>query len=232
MPAPPPLQLTFLFLSLLSLLLPPLLASTPPSSNPSAPSFPHSFSATVHITSNLLPDGIEYPPKLRSYRIHYSVPLQKAKIEVLEGTDKGTTYLRSYADKTEYEVRTGDYPSCSRSHLPTDMPAPLLPALIHIGGSVISSADTNHFVHATSLERTHMYFAGDVPVRLLHEDVSQGGDVATALMTYDYEDVALVGEGGFEEGVWELGGDWTREKCELHVGGFPYVHLWHWYLRV
>ena len=40
------------------------------------------------------------------------------------------------------------------------------------------------------------------------------------------------GRGGGDGGGGGGGGPWSHKACSRHVGGFPYLHLFHHYLRV
>ena len=150
--------------------------------------------------------------------------------------------------------------SCRRSYLGTRMPLPTIPKAVHVGtetlasvggGGGTTSVTANHFVRDEGHSRVHMYFdvASGLPLRLLHEDVEEGSGVATATMTYDFADVQLLSDEQLSamtlpqkqqqqqqqqdgKNPWQLPGGFTHETCERHVGGFPYLHLFHYYLRV
>jgi len=207
-----------------SLLLLLLLFSCTASSPPTPPTFPTSFTATVTITSNLLPLDTTYPPRTKTIHLAYSLPLATVKV-----TTQGRTYVRSYQTSTEYLLKTAPHPSCHRSHLPTTIPAPILPHLVYVNDELVNGVIAEHYVHETTLSRVHMYFRRGLPVSLVHEEFH--GDKLVRIMTYDYSDVKTVKDGEWEEEQFGIDG-YDHDECELDVGGYPYVHLFHHYLRV
>ena len=190
------------------------------------PKFPTSFTATLTITANLLPKDTTYPPRVKTLSLSYSLPLNSALV-----SSPTHTHVRHYQTEDEYLVKHGTYPSCQRSHLPTSMPEPTLPAATHVGSAVHGGVPAEHYIHDIGVERVHMYFSHDLPLALVHEQYNITTGAATALMTYEYSDVQVVEDGDWEEEAFDVPG-YGRSECELHVGGYPYMHLWHHYLRV
>ena len=149
---------------------------------------------------------------------------------ISHGLDEGKVYLRDYERESEYMVKSGDYPKCQRSFLAEEMLRPALPAMVHLGTELIDGTNCDHYVRDIGIERVHVYFNGKVPVRLRHESVDEGGE-STDTMSYDITNFEEVAEGG--KGMdFDMPGGWDHEGCERFVGGFPYLHLFHYYLRV
>lgn len=49
-----------------------------------------------------------------------------------------------------------------------------------------------------------------------------------AMLTYDYTDVVL-GKQDIRE--FELPDGYSHAKCFRHVGGFPYLHIFHYFVK-
>jgi len=49
------------------------------------------------------------------------------------------------------------------------------------------------------------------------------------VMTWTWEHMRI---GPLEAAVFELPALWTHARCSRHIGGWPYLHLMHTYLRV
>ena len=65
-----------------------------------------------------------------------------------------------------------------------------------------------------------------MPVRLVDESMYDG--VVTPLMTYD---VTYQNLGAQPEADFQLPPEYSHKSCTRHVGGFPYIHAFHHYLR-
>ncbi|GMH89732.1 hypothetical protein TrVE_jg6250 [Triparma verrucosa] len=201
-------------------------------SAPPAPAFPSSFSAQITITSNLLPADIVYPPRVKIVRLLYSLELQKAKIVIEKGHDEGKMYVRDYGGEMDYELSAG---SCRRAFLGEEMTPPTLPLSVHLGDAQISEGGTmtnyEHFVRSTVYSNIHIYSdpGNGYPRRLVVEDIDDDG-VTEVSMTYDIDSLQELT--GSED--WTIGEGHTEGiegSCERFVGGFPYMHLFHYYLR-
>jgi hypothetical protein len=140
---------------------------------------------------------------------------------------------------------------CLRSHLGEDMPPPQLPLMVLLGFELIDGLECAHWVRDDGDERVHVYYSppsgscsGDnaggeadgglwTPRRLIHESVDFG--VATKLMTYDFTDFeALDNEETTQQRYFTLNSiedGLVEAECERFIGGFPYIHLFHYYLR-
>ena len=82
--------------------------------------------------------------------------------------------------------------------------------------------------------RVHIYLAikrvgadfQRIPKRVTDEAVMDGESVA--LMTYDWTNVVV---GMPAETIFQLPDGHTHKSCERYVGGFPYLHVFHFYYR-
>ena len=79
-----------------------------------------------------------------------------------------------------------------------------------------------------------MYFRQDThwPVRVLQETVTagEGGEegVSVPMLTYDYRDVVL---GQPDAAHFQLPVPYQHDHCDRHVGGFPYIHAFHYFVK-
>jgi len=92
----------------------------------------------------------------------------------------------------------------------------------------------DYYLHQDFETRVHMYFRQDThwPVRVVQEAVTAGeGDepgVSVPMLTYEYTDVEL---GAPDAGHFELPLPHLHEHCDRHVGGFPYIHAFHYFVK-
>lgn len=224
------------------------------------PKFLNDFEASITITSNLLPPDVEYPPRTKTVNVQYSLEVRKAKVEITEGYEAGKTYLRDYANELEYMIKGGEYPACQRSYLGEEIAEVSLPRMVHLGVEVIEGVEMQHWVRDSGVERVHVYAdAEGLPRRLITQDVvrdgggGEGEGEAVTTMTYAVTAIREVKQ--WTKEAWELGGGrgdvvWVKGRglgevevevggskgqgqyCENFQGGFPYIHLFHWYLRI
>ena len=75
--------------------------------------------------------------------------------------------------------------------------------------------------------RRYVEVARGVPRRLVNEAIEPGGE-ATPLMTYDLLALEQVAPA---ESVFDLPAPWEHKTCERQVGGFPYLHVFHHFVR-
>ena len=167
-------------------------------------------------------------------------------MEIFRGYEAGRTYFLDYSNRDEFLVKLGDDllevpPTCQRSHLSMDFITPLLPKMIVLPDELIDGVVCNHYVRDEVGERFHVYFTTDdrgnhVPRRLVAEEVDSGSGGATVLMTYDYVDFKIGGVDHNDKDYWDVAritdGRLVKEDCERHIGGFPYLHLFHYFFRV
>ena len=193
------------------------------------PEFPLQFTCDLETTAHLVDRTKDYPPWLRKIKIHYDYINKLARAEISHGYEAGRTYYRRYDQKKEYMVRSGEFAECQRSYLGEDMPFPELPKTMTFQDIVkIDGRDCEHWVEDLGVERVHVYQSVDTkePVRLVDESVEDS--VSTPLMTYDFKNFK---QGEPEKTAFALPAPYTHKKCQRHVGGFPYLHLFHYYLR-
>ena len=220
-------------------------------SEPTQPKFPNDFEASITITANLLPPDVEYPPRTKRVNVQYSLEERKAKVEITEGYEAGKAYLRDYANELDYMIKGGEYPACQRSHLGEDIAEVSLPRMVHLGVEVVEGAELQHWVRDSGVERVHVYVDADgLPRRLVTQDVVGGEGQGEAVTTMTYVVTAIEEVKQWRNNAWELGSGgegevvWVKGRglgeaeggqgvyCENFQGGFPYIHLFHWYLRI
>ncbi|CAM9950116.1 unnamed protein product [Ascophyllum nodosum] len=197
-----------------------------------SPQFPTQFSATVEITSHLVDRTREYPPRRREMRVWYDYVAGRAKVAVTEGLLAGKIFLRIYASKKEYMIRGGDYASCRRSYLGEAMPAPQYPGTALFQGTVmVDGFLCEHWLQNDWTSQVHIYIdkTTQAPRRLTEEAVTLG-TTAIPLVTYDFLNFKA---GPQAQELFNLPQPYeSQETCDLHVGGYPYLHLFHHYLIV
>ncbi|CAN0092844.1 unnamed protein product [Laminaria digitata] len=194
--------------------------------------FPEQFSARLDVVSHMVDRGRDYPPWIREMDIAYDYAAGRAKVVVKEGLNSGKTFLRLYGSKKEYMIREGEFPSCRRSYLGEAMPLPELPPTASYQGmQTLDGSLCEHWVQNDGISRVHVFIdsANQVPRRLIEETVMEDA-AAVPLVTYEFRDFKV---GPQTPELFVLPERYTSvEECDLHVGGFPYLHLFHHYLRV
>ncbi|EEY53154.1 uncharacterized protein PITG_06781 [Phytophthora infestans T30-4] len=208
----------------LSLLLLLLLESV--SSVRSPPQLPHQFQAEVLVLSHLTDPRQEYPPSMGRMKVQYDFDQQLARAEMLEGYNAGKTFVRRYDQKQEFMVKSGEFRKCERAYLGDAMPVPEIPftqEFVSVRGKVCE-----HWVHTHDNVRVHVYsdVATNVPIRLTEENVINGQP--TMLQTFDLQNVHV---GPQNASSFAIPDGYERSDCVRNVGGFPYIHAFHYYLR-
>lgn len=192
------------------------------------PSFPLQFSATITITAHLIEPENEYPPRSRSMTVYYDYIRKLARVDIEAGYEAAKTYIRRYDSKNEYMVRLDPINDCKRSYLGELMPFPDLPDSKFIKQEMVNGILCNYFLHEDYDTRIHIYMevASGAPYRLVQESVDV--DESVPLLTYDYSNVNL---GPPRSSLFELPQPYVHNKCDRHVGGFPYQHIFHHFVR-
>jgi hypothetical protein len=151
-----------------------------------------------------------------------------ATAEIEAGYEAAKFYIRRYDLQNEYMIRHPPINDCKRSNLAELMPYPEIPDNIFIKEESINGILCNLFLHEDLETRIHMYFDKEngAPVRLIQE--STENDISTPLLTYDFSNVTL---GPQKTDMFLIPDPYTHEKCSLHSGGFPYLHIYHYFVR-
>lgn len=193
--------------------------------------FPPQFSANIEITSHLLEasDSTDYPPKSRRMMVYYDYIAKKARVEIEAGYEAAKIYIRRYDLKNEYMIRLPPIDDCRRSHLGEVMPLPDISFAVFVAIETIRGVKCNHFVVDDEHVRVHIYMSlqSNAPVRLIEESIEN--EQSTPLLTYDYSDVVL----SAPSAEWfELPEETEQTGCIRHLGGFPYLHIFHYFVRL
>ena len=222
--------------------------------------FPLQMSFNLTLTAHQVAEDSEYPPRVRTLGIYYDYVNKRGRADIAEGYEAAKVHLRRYDDKKEYMVRLPPIDDCKRSNLLELMPYPLIPDATYVdqvdcpapsspthGHRYGNEGNTcDYFVFTDYRTKVHMYFESQTgaPVKLVQEseDVEQGQDIP--MLTYDYSDVMV---GAPPPAVFELGShhysavkeedkekdgeSHTHDKCDLHAGGFPYLHVFHYFAK-
>mmetsp|Transcript_34430 Transcript_34430/g.35100 ORF Transcript_34430/g.35100 Transcript_34430/m.35100 type:complete len:217 (+) Transcript_34430:221-871(+) len=189
--------------------------------------FPLQFSANIEITAHLIEENSEYPPRKRRLRVYYDYIQKLARADIEEGYEAAKTYIRRYDLKNEYMVRYPPIDDCKRSYLGDIMPFPDIPISQFIGVEHIADIMTNHFLYVDGTARIHVYIAHDgAPVRLIQETYENNESIP--MLTYDYSNVVLKPQ---DKSLFDIPGSFSHNSCEKQAGGFPYLHIFHYFVR-
>jgi hypothetical protein len=192
-------------------------------------SFPLQFTASLTITSHLIAEDNDFPPRYRRMTIYYDYVNLRARADIEKGYEAAKTHIRLYDQDEEYMVRPEPINDCKRAYLGEIMPFPELPS----NNKFISTESVNgilsyYFLHVDFETRIHQYFEvrTGAPVRLMIETTEN--DVDTPLLTYDFFDVTLKEP---HSSLFKLPQPYTKDSCERHIGGFPYLHIFHYFVK-
>lgn len=198
--------------------------------------FPLQFSARITITSHLLlakykNDSEAYPPSQRSMVVYYDYPNRLARADIEAGYEAAKVYIRRYDEpsKAEYMIRLPPINDCKRSYLGETMPYPQFDDLVHIGQQRVQGILCEYYLHEDYETRIHIYMKSEdgSPVRLIQENIDDDGR-SSPLLTYDYTDVVL----GPPDASWfELPEPYSHNACVRHAVGFPYLHIFHYFVK-
>lgn len=112
------------------------------------------------------------------------------------------------------------------------MPLPTLPQdARRVADNIIDGNPVEHWIiNVDDLEQSHVYIDAklQIPRRLVHES-HEDGEIFIPIMTYDFLDFELVVPA---ETTFNLSPPWNDKNCSRHIGGWPYIHLFHHYLMV
>ena len=201
------------------------------------PIFPLQFTATLKITSNLIDENNDYPPRYRQITIYYDYINKKARADIEAGYEAAKIYIRRYDKKNEYMIRLPPINDCKRAYLGEVMPFPDIPDSKFIGIEVINDIECNYFIFNEYETRIHIYMNkyDNSPVRLIQEDIVD--QLSIPVLTYDYSDIEL---GPPDESWFDLtslssssisSSSYEHKSCVKHSGGFPYLHIFHYFIR-
>lgn len=191
--------------------------------------FPLQFSGNLEITSHLIGEDSTYPPHKRRMTLYYDYTNKKARAEIEAGYEAAKYYIRRYDTENEYMVRLPPIDDCKRSFLGEQMPYPDISEAQFVKEVVINDVPCNYFLHIEYDIRVHIYMSieDNSPVRLIQESVEEDG-TSVPLLTYDYTDVVI----GEPEAEWfDLPEPYDHKTCSRHIGGFPYLHIFHYFVK-
>ena len=183
--------------------------------------------------------SLEYPPWRKRMVVLYDYERKMVRCDVKEGNEAGKSFIRRYDQKREYAIRGGEFAECRRSYLGEPLPLPELPTggVEFVGTEDVNGVAAEHWLQDLGDERIHIYQTaagardggGMLPIRLLDESVFDGK--AEPLMTYDISYESLGPRADLSAGDFALPANYTHKACTMHVGGFPYIHAFHHFLR-
>lgn len=118
------------------------------------------------------------------------------------------------------------------------MPFPDLSEVEYIGTKMIDNILCNYYIHNDYDTQVHIYVTATtgIPVKLTVSSViKNSNDViisSTDLLTYLYSNVTLGPPPLSEFELPEPFASSPTTLCERQVGGFPYIHIFHYYVRL
>ena len=197
--------------------------------------FPLQCSFNVTITANQVSDAENaFPPRVRTIGVYYDYVNKRGRADIQEGYEAAKVYLRRYEEGVdmEYMVRLPPIDDCKRSNLLDVMPYPLIPDTNFVKQMACPGGgqQCDYFLCTDYDTKVHIYMDSSTgaPVQLVQEAEVDKQDVP--MLTYDYHDVVL---GAPDKSHFELASlDKQVEDCDLHAGGFPYLHLFHYFVKL
>ena len=202
--------------------------------------FPLQMRCNITITAHQVDDDGEFPPRIRRIGVYYDYIQQRARADIAAGYEAEKVYIRRYDMKMEYMVRVPPIDDCKRSYLEEIMPYPLIPEHSYQKDVLLNGKECHYYMFEDFETRIHMYFYKDssIPVQLIQENFSNTEQQESQpMLTYDFTDVVI---GAPDEKYFELksavpdgdrGGKHSYKSCQHHVGGFPYLHIFHYFVK-
>jgi hypothetical protein len=161
-------------------------------------------------------------------KIYYDYIEKRARADIEEGYEAAKTYIRRYDNKNEYMIRLPPISDCSRAYLGEKMPFPDVPSSEYVGIKTVNGISCDYFVFNEIDSRVHVFINHNTgaPVRLTVASVESGTE--NDLLTYDYSNVVI---GKPDSNLFELPESYDHSSCTRQVGGFPYLHVFHYFVR-
>jgi len=182
----------------------------------SSPEFPLQFSGTIETVALLLDKNIEYPPRVKKYQVHYDHHAKMSKVSVTAG-EEWDEYIMRYDQDMEHHIEMeGKQRKCYVSELKVKMPLPeKLKFPRYRGLKEVRGTQCHHWTDGKGDSKVDYYetVADRRPLQLL-----------TPAMSYNFLDYKA---GPPDPSVFDI----DSRSCEEQVGGFPYVHIWHYFIR-
>ena len=192
------------------------------------PIFPLQLTANITITAHQIEPESEFPPRIRHMLVYYDYSQKRARAEIASGYEAAKVYIRRYDLKNEYMVRLPPINDCKRSYLGEVMPFPDLPDARFIRRDKINGRSVHYFLHEDYGSRIHIYLDAEnnAPVKLVQE--SEENDDFIPMLTYDFTGVIIGPPANY---LFDVPSPFTHKTCDRHVGGFPYLHIFHYFVR-
>jgi hypothetical protein len=160
--------------------------------------------------------------------IHYDYLNKRARVDIDKGYEAAKTYIRRYDSKNEYMIRLPPINDCKRSYLGELMAYPDIPTAQYVGVREIRGIICNQYLIEEYDNRIHIFMSTDdeAPVQLIQESTVE--EESVPMLTYDYSNVRLEEP---DEANFDIINGFEHSSCDRHVGGFPYLHIFHHYIR-
>lgn len=160
--------------------------------------------------------------------IDYDYVNKMARADIKEGYEAEKTYIRRYDNENEYMIRAPPIDDCKRSYLGEKMPYPDISESVFLREERIDGLLANHFVFEDYETLIHIYLEKSSGAPILLEQGSLIDGVYSPLLSYKYDNVAL---GAPKKSTFDILSPYTHQTCERMVGGFPYLHVFHYFVR-
>lgn len=192
--------------------------------------FPLQFSGNLEITSHLIAEDSEYPPRTRRMTIFYDYINKRARADIEAGYEAAKFYIRRYDTKQEYMVRLPPIDDCKRSYLGESMPFPEIPSTtVYVNQVTLDGIVCEYFLFTEYDIRVHIYLSLDgAPVKLVQERLDDSTQLSVPLLTYDFTEVSLEEP---DSSWFDLPAGYDHAACARHIGGWPYLHVFHYFVR-
>ena len=146
-------------------------------------------------------------------------------------------HIRLYDQNIEYSTRIVEIDDnhsqksiCEKAYLNVHMPLPSLPPLIFSSNKTIYESNSffkvQHWIHSKKRDKIHFYFRdnGTIPVSLIYEHISD--PIRQTTITYTFSSFQILDEKDKQTNFQ------IHDHCKWSQIGFPYLFLFHHYVRI
>jgi len=163
------------------------------------------------------------------YHLVYDFPGKRVVARSVEGFDAGSTFVRHFDTKWEYEVTSGEFATCRRAYITEDLPEPELPATLRMvdGASVWAGRPAKLWQTGDDTSRVSVWQDAQTGLPVAVMDEGHDGSSLVPLMTHRLDNVVL---GAPAAASLALPPPYAHAECEKYPGGWPWIHFFDSYL--
>jgi hypothetical protein len=175
--------------------------------------------------------SLEYPPWRTVYDVAFDYEAKRVLVRSLEGFDSGSTFLRRFDKRQEYQLLDGDVADCRRSFLSEELPLPELPSTLELAEerSEWGGRAARKWTTSDEFSRVTVWQDADTGVALAVTDEGMDEGEMKPLMTFSFRELSLTKP---DAALFELPTGVSHKSCSRFAGGWPWIHLFHVYLTV